>query len=43
MRTLEQLESNLVAADCRVSLADREKLEAFWDDVTRNGSELLAW
>jgi aryl-alcohol dehydrogenase-like predicted oxidoreductase len=43
MRTLEQLESNLVAADCRVSLADREKLEAFWDDVTRNGSELLPW
>jgi aryl-alcohol dehydrogenase-like predicted oxidoreductase len=43
MRTLGQLESNLAAADCRVSPADRTRLEEFWDDFTRNGSELLPW
>lgn len=43
MRTLEQLKSNLEAANCRLSPAEREKLEAFWEDVTGSGSSLLPW
>jgi len=43
IRTLGQLKSNIEAANCRVSLAEREKLEAFWEDVTGSGSRLLPW
>jgi len=43
MRTLQQLASNLAAASCRVTLADRRRLEEFWDDVTENGAKLLPW
>lgn len=43
IRTLEQLKSNLAAADCRVSLAERTKLETFWEDFSENGSKLLPW
>lgn len=43
IRTLEQLESNLAAADSGISSAERRKLEELWEDVTRNGSELLPW
>jgi len=43
IRTLEQLESNLAAADCGISSAERRKLEELWEDVTGNGSELLPW
>ena len=43
IRTLEQLESNLAAANCRVSPADRRRLEDFWDDVTEHGTKLLPW
>jgi aryl-alcohol dehydrogenase-like predicted oxidoreductase len=43
MRTLDQLKSNLTAADCRVSPAERRVLEAFWDDFTENGARLLPW
>jgi len=43
MRTLEQLESNLAAANCRISPADRRQLEELWDDVTESGSKLLPW
>jgi aryl-alcohol dehydrogenase-like predicted oxidoreductase len=43
MRTLQQLASNLAAADCRVALADRRRLEELWDDATDKGSKLLPW
>lgn len=43
MRTLEQLESNLAAANCRISPDDQRRLEEFWDEVTENGSRLLPW
>lgn len=43
IRTLEQLASNLAAAGCRVSLNERKRLEAFWNDITENGSNLLPW
>ena len=43
MRTLEQLESNLAAVNCRISLATRQQLEAFWDGFTQAGTKLLPW
>ncbi len=42
-RTPQQLESNLAATDYRLAPEEREKLEAFWDRVTENGSKLLPW
>ena len=43
IRTPQQLDSNLAAANYRLTLEDREKLEAFWDNFTDNGSDLLPW
>jgi aryl-alcohol dehydrogenase-like predicted oxidoreductase len=43
IRTLDQLQSNLAAAECRVSLNERRQLEAFWNEITENGSNLLPW
>ena len=43
IRTPEQLQSNLAATNHRVSLAEREKLEALWEEITENGSKLLPW
>ena len=42
-RTLDQLNSNLAATACRLSPAERGKLEALWDEITGNGSRLLPW
>ena len=42
-RSLKQLNSNLAAASCRVSPAERTRLEAFWDEITENGSKLIPW
>ncbi len=43
IRTLEQLQSNLAATDYRLSSDERERLEAFWDSFTEQGSNLLPW
>ena len=43
IRTGEQLQSNLNAATHCISADDRKKLEAFWDEFTRNGNDLLPW
>ncbi len=43
IRTRQQLESNLKAAEYRISPDERKKLETFWDDLTENGSNLLPW
>ncbi len=43
IRTPQQLESNLAAANHRLALEEREKLEAFWDHFTDSGSKLLPW
>ncbi len=43
MRTPGQLETNLSAAGQRLCTADRIRLEQFWDDFTKNGSERLPW
>jgi aryl-alcohol dehydrogenase-like predicted oxidoreductase len=42
-RTLQQLESNLAATNWRLSAEERKTLEAFWDDITENGSKLIPW
>jgi aryl-alcohol dehydrogenase-like predicted oxidoreductase len=43
IRTQQQLESNLAAAGFRLSPDERTKLEAFWDQLTENGSNLIPW
>ena len=43
IRTPQQLESNLAAGNQRLSSREREKLEAFWDQFTDNGTRLLPW
>lgn len=42
-RTLQQLKSNLAATNWRLSPEERKTLEAFWDDITENGSKLIPW
>ena len=43
IRTPQQLKSNLAATHQRLAPEEREKLEAFWDGFTENGSRLLPW
>lgn len=43
IRTQQQLDSNLAAADCRLSPNEKMKLEEFWDKLTENGSKLIPW
>ena len=43
MRTKQQLDSNLAAADSRLAPGDQTRLEEFWDRLTGNGSTLLPW
>jgi len=43
IRTQRQLESNLGAAQCRLSSDERTKLESYWDRLTENGSNLIPW
>ncbi|NNJ64779.1 MAG: aldo/keto reductase, partial [Xanthomonadales bacterium] len=43
IRTIGQLNSNLAAANHRLSPEERRRLEVFWDDFTENGSKLLPW
>ena len=43
MRTQQQLESNLAAANSRLSQDDKQRLEEFWERVTESGSRLIPW
>ncbi len=43
IRTQQQLESNLAAADCRLSPDEKMKLEDFWEQLTENGSKPIPW
>jgi aryl-alcohol dehydrogenase-like predicted oxidoreductase len=43
IRTQQQLQSNLKAADCRLLPGEIVELEEFWDKLTKNGSKLLPW
>jgi aryl-alcohol dehydrogenase-like predicted oxidoreductase len=43
VRTQRQLDGNLEAAGRPIPRAQRDRLEAFWDDFTRGGNDLLPW
>ncbi len=43
MRTLEHLRGNIEAANCSISPEERRRLEEYWEEFTRNGSDLLCW
>jgi len=43
IRSEAQLKANLGATGCRVSVEERRKLEAFWEEITENGKQLLPW
>jgi aryl-alcohol dehydrogenase-like predicted oxidoreductase len=43
MRDLCQLQDNVGASGLVLSDGERERLEAFWDDFTDNGRNLLPW
>jgi aryl-alcohol dehydrogenase-like predicted oxidoreductase len=43
VRTPQQLQSNIAAAACRLSLDERVRLEEFWETFTENGSKLIPW
>jgi aryl-alcohol dehydrogenase-like predicted oxidoreductase len=43
IRSEAQLKTNLGAAGCRVSAQERQMLEAFWEEITENGKQLLPW
>ncbi len=43
VRSSGQLQVNLQAEGHRVTLGERERLEAFWDDFTDQGSHPLPW
>jgi aryl-alcohol dehydrogenase-like predicted oxidoreductase len=43
IRTSRQLNANLKVSGRRVTAAERERLEAFWDDFTSEGRNLLPW
>lgn len=43
IRTPQQLDSNLAAAGVRLARGEKDRLEAFWDRLTENGSNLLPW
>ena len=43
IRTLDQLASNLAAAEIRVSPDERKRLAEFWNEVTDVGSKFLPW
>lgn len=42
-RTLDQLESNLAAANTVLDPEDRARLEQFWEEITDSGRQLLPW
>lgn len=43
MRNTGQLVQNLAASGLSVTAEERERLEAFWDDFTDEGRDLLPW
>ncbi|MCL7961173.1 MAG: aldo/keto reductase [marine benthic group bacterium] len=42
-RNPDQLQENLAASGLSVTAEERERLEAFWDDFTDEGRDLLPW
>ncbi len=43
IRSQAQLDTNMGAAGRRLSDEDRERLEAFWNEFTQHGENLLPW
>lgn len=43
LRSIPQLNTNFAAAGRRLSNAERQQLEDFWDDFTHQGRDLLPW
>lgn len=43
IRTQQQLESDLAAAACRVTVDEKKKLQAFWEALPEMGSKLIPW
>lgn len=43
IRSQAQLDTNMAAAGRRLSVEDRQRLEAFWDEFTQRGENLLPW
>lgn len=43
MHTMDQLRSNIEGADHTLAFGDRERLAAFWDEITNGGTHLLPW
>ena len=43
IRTQQQLDSNLAAPGCSISHDEVARLEAFWDELTDKGANLLPW
>ena len=43
VRSPAQLKTNFAADGRRLSAAERERLESFWDDFTHQGRDLLPW
>ncbi len=43
IRTQQQLDSNLAAPGCSISPDEVARLEAFWDELTDKGANLLPW
>jgi len=43
IRTMEHLRANIEAAHCPITVKDRQRLESFWEEFTKNGSDLLCW
>ncbi len=43
IRTMEHLRANIEAAHCPITQKERRRLESFWEEFTKNGSDLLCW
>ncbi len=43
IRTMEHLRANVEADHCPITAKDRRRLESFWEEFTKGGSDLLCW
>ena len=43
IRTMEHLKGNIAAAGCSISPGEKQRLEAFWEEFTAGGTNLLCW
>ena len=43
IRTMEYLQGNIAAAECMITAEEKQRLETFWEEFTKNGTDLLCW